>query len=62
MRDFFFERVCSFPLFQKYIDENDALPEKAQEKVRVHTGREMHKSRPVLVPENSIQSKWIIKE
>lgn len=32
MRDFFFERVCSFPFFQKYIDENDALPEKAQEK------------------------------
>lgn len=29
MRDFFFERVCSFLLFQKYIDENDALPEKA---------------------------------
>ncbi len=28
----FFERVCSFLLFQKYIDENDALPEKAQEK------------------------------
>ncbi len=32
MRDFFFERVCSFLLFQKNIDENDALPEKAQEK------------------------------
>ena len=32
MRDFFFEQVCSFLLFQKYIDENDALPEKAQEK------------------------------
>ena len=25
MRDFFFERVCSFPLFQKYIDENGKL-------------------------------------
>ena len=25
MRDFFFERVCSFLLFQKYIDENGKL-------------------------------------
>lgn len=32
MRDFFFERVCNFHLFRKCIDENDALPEKAQEK------------------------------
>ena len=32
MRDFFFERICSFLIFHKYLDENDALPVKAQEK------------------------------